>query len=151
MLVVYTYNIYNTLDLSIYRSDQTNQQLTKQVERPPVTIGLDNINSSAYLPKEYWKQFPVPCHLSIYTITIKYFIHATKEGQERKGATRRIENCCFRFRYVSSKLLECLTWKLGGVGKSALIVQLIQNVFVEQYDPTLEDSYVINLLEIHHE
>lgn len=29
----------------------------------------------------------------------------------------------------------------GGVGKSALIVQLIQNVFVEQYDPTLEDSY----------
>ncbi|KAL9644656.1 hypothetical protein ABK040_015395 [Willaertia magna] len=29
----------------------------------------------------------------------------------------------------------------GGVGKSALIVQLIQNVFVEHYDPTLEDSY----------
>ena len=29
----------------------------------------------------------------------------------------------------------------GGVGKSALIVQLIQSQFVEQYDPTLEDSY----------
>lgn len=29
----------------------------------------------------------------------------------------------------------------GGVGKSCLIVQLIQNLFVESYDPTLEDSY----------
>jgi small GTP-binding protein len=29
----------------------------------------------------------------------------------------------------------------GGVGKSCLIVQLIQNMFVESYDPTLEDSY----------
>lgn len=29
----------------------------------------------------------------------------------------------------------------GGVGKSALTVQFIQNVFVEEYDPTIEDSY----------
>ena len=29
----------------------------------------------------------------------------------------------------------------GGVGKSALTVQFIQNVFVEDYDPTIEDSY----------
>ncbi|KAI8494238.1 PREDICTED: GTPase HRas-like isoform X2 [Branchiostoma belcheri] len=29
----------------------------------------------------------------------------------------------------------------GGVGKSALTIQLIQNHFVQEYDPTIEDSY----------
>ena len=29
----------------------------------------------------------------------------------------------------------------GGVGKSAITVQFIQNHFVEEYDPTIEDSY----------
>jgi len=29
----------------------------------------------------------------------------------------------------------------GGVGKSALTVQFVQGIFVEQYDPTIEDSY----------
>jgi len=29
----------------------------------------------------------------------------------------------------------------GGVGKSALTIQLIQNHFFEEYDPTIEDSY----------
>ena len=29
----------------------------------------------------------------------------------------------------------------GGVGKSALTIQLIQNQFVTEYDPTIEDSY----------
>lgn len=29
----------------------------------------------------------------------------------------------------------------GGVGKSALTVQFVQGVFVERYDPTIEDSY----------
>ena len=29
----------------------------------------------------------------------------------------------------------------GGVGKSALTVQFVQNIFVEKYDPTIEDSY----------
>ena len=29
----------------------------------------------------------------------------------------------------------------GGVGKSALTIQLIQNLFAEDYDPTIEDSY----------
>ncbi|XP_035309494.1 GTPase KRas-like isoform X1 [Cricetulus griseus] len=28
-----------------------------------------------------------------------------------------------------------------GVGKSALTIQLIQNLFVDEYDPTIEDSY----------
>ena len=29
----------------------------------------------------------------------------------------------------------------GGVGKSALTIQLIQNHFVDEYDPTIEDCY----------
>lgn len=29
----------------------------------------------------------------------------------------------------------------GGVGKSALTVQFVQNTFLEEYDPTIEDSY----------
>nr|BAB61870.1 Rai-chu 101X [synthetic construct] len=42
--------------------------------------------------------------------------------------------------------LEMTEYKLvvvgaGGVGKSALTIQLIQNHFVDEYDPTIEDSY----------
>merc|ERR1711959_22329 len=29
----------------------------------------------------------------------------------------------------------------GGVGKSALTIQLVQSHFIDEYDPTIEDSY----------
>lgn len=40
-----------------------------------------------------------------------------------------------------------MTFKLvvvgdGGVGKSALTIQFFQKLFVTDYDPTIEDSYV---------
>merc|ERR1711975_70811 len=43
-------------------------------------------------------------------------------------------------------LLNMTEYKLvivggGGVGKSALTIQLIQNHFIDEYDPTIEDSY----------
>ena len=31
--------------------------------------------------------------------------------------------------------------RLGGVGKSFLTAQFVQNVWIESYDPTIEDSY----------
>ena len=42
------------------------------------------------------------------------------------------------------KQISKLSWVIslaGGVGKSALTIQLIQNHFVDEYDPTIEDSY----------
>ena len=47
----------------------------------------------------------------------------------------------------SKQVIESMTeYKLvivggGGVGKSALTIQLIQNHFIDEYDPTIEDSY----------
>jgi len=36
---------------------------------------------------------------------------------------------------------KCVIVGAGGVGKSALTIQLIQGHFVDEYDPTIEDSY----------
>ena len=32
-------------------------------------------------------------------------------------------------------------WGIGGVGKSALTIRYVTNNFLEEYDPTIEDSY----------
>lgn len=36
----------------------------------------------------------------------------------------------------------------GGVGKSALTIQLIQNHFVDEYDPTIEVQCSLHILHI---
>lgn len=51
----------------------------------------------------------------------------------------------YLFNSCSSNLLLVinilLQLKGGGVGKSALTVQFVRNVFVSTYDPTIEDTY----------
>lgn len=42
---------------------------------------------------------------------------------------------------VASRELKIVVLGTGGVGKSALSVQYVQSIFVEKYDPTIEDSY----------
>ena len=51
---------------------------------------------------------------------------------------REKKNEKIKFRMQEYKLVVLGT---GGVGKSALTVQFVQNIFVERYDPTIEDSY----------
>ena len=42
---------------------------------------------------------------------------------------------------INSKDYKLVVVGAGGVGKSALTIQLIQNQFMEDHDPTIEDSY----------
>ena len=44
--------------------------------------------------------------------------------------------CCTHNLYI-----HIHTHTAGGVGKSALTIQFVQSTFIEEYDPTIEDSY----------
>ena len=46
-----------------------------------------------------------------------------------------------RIQYFRMQEYKLVVLGTGGVGKSALTVQFVQNIFVERYDPTIEDSY----------
>jgi GTPase KRas len=36
----------------------------------------------------------------------------------------------------------------GGVGKSCLTIQLIQSHFVDEYDPTIEGSFALRIIQM---
>lgn len=47
-----------------------------------------------------------------------------------------------RFKLLTNKLdYKIVVLGAGGVGKSSVTVQFVQGVYVESYDPTIEDSY----------
>jgi len=42
---------------------------------------------------------------------------------------------------MSTKSFKIAVFGPGGVGKSALTIQFVRGIFVEKYDPTVDDSY----------
>merc|ERR1712188_139359 len=57
------------------------------------------------------------------------------------GEHCRLRSCvCVRHPFIMTEYKLVIVGG-GGVGKSALTIQLIQNNFIEEYDPTIEDSY----------
>uniref|UniRef100_A0A8R1XV68 Uncharacterized protein n=1 Tax=Onchocerca volvulus TaxID=6282 RepID=A0A8R1XV68_ONCVO len=46
-----------------------------------------------------------------------------------------------RVQFTSMPEYKIVLFGCGGVGKSALITQLVKGIFLKRYDPTIEDSY----------
>ena len=46
---------------------------------------------------------------------------------------------------MSNKPISIYLLGDGGVGKSALTLRFVNNIFVEEYDPTIEDTYLKNI------
>lgn len=84
----------------------------------------------------YWPQQPVGAWPVLYDINFPLIIIKKEPRIQKEDLIDRM-----------SKSHNEITYKLvvvgdGGVGKSALTIQFFQKLFVEDYDPTIEDSYI---------
>lgn len=74
-------------------------------------------------------------------IFIIVFRQSKKGERDRENAQRKITDVTVISRNSIMTEYKLVVVGAGGVGKSALTIQLIQNHFVDEYDPTIEDSY----------
>ena len=79
------------------------------------------------IPENYFVQFEIL--ILFYLITARTIYHAFDKTLQMYVILRM------------TKDYKIVVLGSGGVGKSALTVQFVQNIFVEKYDPTIEDSY----------
>ncbi|KAG8233328.1 hypothetical protein J437_LFUL017306 [Ladona fulva] len=66
---------------------------------------------------------------------------------EMSSCTLKFLTNCMQLAMSKPPNENLVTFKLvvvgdGGVGKSALTIQFFQKLFVTDYDPTIEDSYI---------
>jgi len=71
----------------------------------------------------------------------KNVIKRTREAQLRGKKSTPTANKWMAPGLITEKEYSLVLVGGGGVGKSALSIQYISNTFVEEYDPTIEDSY----------
>ena len=86
----------------------------------------------------------ISCILRILLYEIRPIrFHSIFSIHEQTKTKQWIQNSnSWKWRYfVIRKPLKKLKIFIKGVGKSTLTVQFVQNIFVEEYDPTIEDSY----------
>lgn len=104
--------------------------------------------------KRHSNEFDFQCEIcSKKFLSAGAFKRHLKTHQEGRPFVCQFLNCGKSFKILGALtdhiyvfIVQMTEYKLvvvgaGGVGKSALTIQLIQNHFVEEYDPTIEDSY----------
>jgi len=72
---------------------------------------------------------------------LKNIMQKAKKAEKRKKEAATLESKWLAPNLVVDKEYPLVLVGGGGVGKSALSIQYISNTFVEEYDPTIEDSY----------